>query len=72
MEPSLLFLCFFKCTLKLTSIVSLHRSYAQEWNNIQQELEEAGVGGPTYVSIGDSEKLNTFLEGYMIPFFYKA
>lgn len=30
--------------------------------DVQQELEAAGVGGPLFVSIGDAEKLNTFLD----------
>ena len=30
--------------------------------SLQQEMEEAGVGGPIFVSIGDAEKLNTFLD----------
>lgn len=56
--------CFFVSLMYIRTYTHCFtfRSYAQEWNNIQQELEEAGIGGPTYVSIGDSEKLNTFLE----------
>ena len=39
-------------------------SYAKEWYslNVQQQLLESGIRGPTFVSIGDSEKLNTFLD----------
>lgn len=37
-------------------------SYAKEWCSLQQELKEAGIGGPIFVTIGDTEKLNQFLD----------
>jgi len=37
-------------------------SYAKEWCALQQELTESGVVGPLFISIGDEEKLGTFLE----------
>ncbi|KAL3786522.1 hypothetical protein ACHAWO_000499 [Cyclotella atomus] len=35
-----------------------------EWYslNVQQQLLESGIRGPTFVSIGDAEKLNAFLD----------
>ena len=40
-------------------------SYAKEWTtslDVQQQLLEAGIKGPTFVSIGDADKLNVFLD----------
>jgi len=37
-------------------------SYAKEWCALQQELDEADIAGPIFISIGDAEKLDTFLE----------
>eukprot|EP00746_Dinoflagellata_sp_MGD_P076077 gnl/MRDRNA2_/MRDRNA2_30601_c0_seq1.p2 gnl/MRDRNA2_/MRDRNA2_30601_c0~~gnl/MRDRNA2_/MRDRNA2_30601_c0_seq1.p2 ORF type:complete len:170 (+),score=42.69 gnl/MRDRNA2_/MRDRNA2_30601_c0_seq1:606-1115(+) len=37
-------------------------SYANEWMKAQPELIGAGVKGPVFVTIGDSDKLKIFLE----------
>jgi hypothetical protein len=37
-------------------------SYAKEWSNLQGEIEKSNISGPFFVSIGDKEKLNKFLE----------
>lgn len=36
-------------------------SYVYQWKLLQQELSEAGVDGPIFVSIGDKDRLNAFL-----------
>lgn len=37
-------------------------SYAKEWCALQQEINEAGIAGPFFISIGDEDKLEAFLE----------
>jgi hypothetical protein len=37
-------------------------TYANEWQNVQQKLNDNNVLGPIFVSVGDSTKLNIFLE----------
>jgi hypothetical protein len=37
-------------------------SYAKEWSNYQADVVDANISGPFFVSIGDTEKLNTFLD----------
>jgi|NOAtaT_6_FD_contig_81_1461354_length_1088_multi_9_in_0_out_0_1 hypothetical protein len=37
-------------------------SYAKEWSNFQAEIAEANISGPLFVSIGDKDKLNKFLD----------
>jgi len=37
-------------------------SYANEWSEKLPELSAAGVVGPVFISVGDSAKLNKFLE----------
>lgn len=37
-------------------------SYAKEWSNHQAEIVDANISGPFFVSIGDTEKLNKFLD----------
>jgi hypothetical protein len=36
-------------------------SYVYQWKQLQQELSEAGIDGPIFVSIGDEDRLNAFL-----------
>ena len=37
-------------------------TYANEWQNVQQKLNDHNILGPIFVSVGDSDKLNTFLD----------
>jgi len=37
-------------------------TYANEWCEVQQKLEDDGITGPIFISIGDKEKLETFLK----------
>lgn len=37
-------------------------SYAKEWSELQPKIEASGATGPIFISIGDEEKLNKFLE----------
>lgn len=37
-------------------------SYVYQWNALSQEVEASGLDGPIFVSIGDPERLKTFLE----------
>jgi hypothetical protein len=47
-------------------LVRLHTqycwTYANEWSEKLPELSAAGVVGPVFISVGDQEKLNKFLE----------
>ena len=36
-------------------------SYVYQWKLLQQELSQAGIDGPFFVSIGDKDRLNAFL-----------
>jgi hypothetical protein len=36
-------------------------SYVHQWKLVQHEMVEAGIEGPIFVSIGDPDRLNTFL-----------
>lgn len=37
-------------------------SYVYQWKLVQQQLSDAGIEGPVFVSIGDKDRLNTFLQ----------
>lgn len=47
--------CLFVCVLNTGT-------YANDWCAVQQQLEDEGVNGPIFISIGDEEKLKTFLK----------
>mmetsp|Transcript_24801 Transcript_24801/g.35570 ORF Transcript_24801/g.35570 Transcript_24801/m.35570 type:complete len:271 (+) Transcript_24801:40-852(+) len=37
-------------------------SYAKEWSDLQSEMKNSNISGPFFISIGDQEKLQKFLE----------
>jgi len=37
-------------------------SYARDWGKLQRRLRRSGIVGPLFVSVGDTEKLQKFLE----------
>ena len=36
-------------------------SYAREWSKLQRKISRSGAAGPFFISVGDCEKLRTFL-----------